>query len=196
MERLHNELHIYISNLKLLKDVITNNDIRMKINDDFKILIGCDTIQDIINRYCLKFNDEEVYKINLMDIPNSIDDLKILLYNIIVLKMYDLKLDDLRRMCNDYVNIEELTDCYEIKRYDEYYYSLYIYFRDTCLRLIPKRNLYIELLIKDLNRNININDNDNIHELKRKLYNMDHKPYIDDLIKYYKLLNKDIPTSI
>ncbi|MBR4486159.1 hypothetical protein IKS57_02165 [bacterium] len=188
MVKIHDKIKYYIHHLKCY-----NTNIIEKINNDFNTLKDYKTINDIIDKNCIKYNENEIHKINVF---NTSDDLKDLLTELIKLipatsiKYYNLKIDDLKQMCIDYYNFEKLFDMYKLEDYSDYYSPLLIYFKLKSSSLKPKRNLYIDLLIKELYRHIKINDKDNIHDLIIKM-NTRYLPYLDDLIKFYKLLNKD-----
>lgn len=188
MSELYKCIYRYIQNLDWHEK---NKSIESEVNNTFNELCDYETMNDIIDKCCIKYDENNIYRCILYDLSDDLKGLKILLYHVLEYKYYDLKINDIKTMCFDCIKIEKLYDDFKIKYYDDYYNPLLAYFKDTYISMKPKRNLYIELLIKEHDIKVNITENDNINDLVIKI-NKRYKPYLNDLIKFYKLLNKDV----
>ena len=181
-------------------DIKDLKDIEIKINSDFNTLYNYKTVDEIINKHSVKYNETEFYKPISMSLGKYIKEDK--LRNLIQDYHYkNLKLDkpleirDLRQMCLECARLQNSIKWNDIYTSDEKYDELLGWYKETSPCCKRDRNLYVELLIKEFNRNIKINEDDtkiDFHLKTNVVHKMNERilPYIDDLIMFYYITIK------
>ena len=189
MTSFSNEIRWYIQKIQF-DDIKDLKDIEIRINSDFNTLCNYRTINEIINKHSIKWNETEFYKPMTISIGKYIKDVNLchLIYQAIeLLKPNEtLEIKDLRQMCLECARLQNRVKWHDIYTTDKSYNEILACVEDMMLGMKHDRNLYVELLIRELDRDVTVKDDDNIYDLIRKI-NDRILPYYDDIIKYYKL---------